>query len=69
MPFLSIFDPLLSIVKSVFDCRLPGVRMLRESHIESDITDSDIYFQTHLFALEALFDPKITLNNESLIEF
>ena len=69
-PFLSIFDPHLSIVKSVFDCRLPGVRLLHQSHIESDDnTDSGIYFQTRLFALEALFDPKITLNNESLIEF
>ena len=24
--FLAIFDPRLSIVKSIFDCRLPGVR-------------------------------------------
>ena len=23
--FLAIFDPLLSIVKSIFDCHLPGV--------------------------------------------
>ena len=26
--FLSIFDPRLSIVDNVFDCRLPGVMML-----------------------------------------
>ena len=43
-PFLSIFDPRLSIVQSVFDCRLPGVSMLHQSHIESDNnTNSDIY--------------------------
>ena len=26
--FLAIFDPHSSIVKSLFDCRLPGVKML-----------------------------------------
>ena len=26
--FLSIFDPRLSMVKSVFDCRLPGVVLI-----------------------------------------
>ena len=28
--FLAICDPRSSIVKSVFDCRLPGVRLLTE---------------------------------------
>ena len=31
--FLAIFDPRSSIVKSVFDCRLPGVVILRSSCI------------------------------------
>ena len=33
MLFLAIFDPRSSIVKSVFDCRLPGVNMLHSSPI------------------------------------
>ena len=30
--FLAIFDPCSSIVTGIFDCRLPGVRMLGEIH-------------------------------------